>query len=281
MVQGDTSSALGGALAAFDAGVPVAHVEAGLRSHDPRQPWPEEEYRRRIDARSELLFAPTPLAAANLREERVPGEIHITGNSGIDALVRTLSALPDAPPRSRGRFRILATCHRRENWGSGVKAVAWALAELATDPQVEIEIVLHPNEALAGNFAKMLKDRERVTLSPPCSHRELVQKMRDCDLILSDSGGMQEEAPAIGVPLLVLRDKTERPEAVATGNMRLVGCRTDPIVAAVRGLIDNPASHAAMSRRNFPYGDGKAGPRIAAIIERWVMERRVPQRRVV
>ncbi len=270
IVQGDTSSALGATLAAVTAGVPVAHVEAGLRTHDPTQPWPEEEYRRRIDAESALLFAPTDLAARNLRNENVRGAVHVTGNSGIDALVRVENMLPPPSVRERAGFNLLVTCHRRENWGAGFASVAEALVTLAKEPAIAIDLVLHPNANLATTMIERLRAEGRIRIHPPCNHADLVGRMRDCDLLLSDSGGIQEEAPALGVPLLVLREKTERPEGVATGNMRLVGCRTGAIVAAVRELLTDPVALADMARRNLPYGDGFAAPRIAAIIETWL-----------
>lgn len=269
IVQGDTSSALGGALAGFAAGVPVAHVEAGLRSHDPSMPWPEEEYRIAIDRGAALLFAPTELAAANLRAEGVPGSIFVTGNSGIDALLKVESELPPPPLRDSGVPRLLVTCHRRENWGDGFDAIAAALVQLAENGSCSIDVLLHPNRHVSERMEQRLGARANIALVPPCGHRELIERMRACDLMLSDSGGVQEEAPALGVPLLILRDKTERPEAIATGNMRLVGTDTVRIVATVSTLIADHAQLVAMTSRCFPYGDGNAGPRIAEAIHQW------------
>jgi UDP-N-acetylglucosamine 2-epimerase (non-hydrolysing) len=269
IVQGDTSSAFGAALAAFAAGVPVAHVEAGLRTHDPAMPWPEEEFRTAIDARAELLFAPTELSAKNLADERVPGEIHVTGNTGVDALLRVEPSLPARPSRGRQR-RLLVTCHRRESWGDGLRSIASALIELAEDPAVQVEVVLPPNMHVAATMRALLAGIINIGLVAPCSHPELLRRMRDSDLVLSDSGGMQEEAPALGVPLLVLREKTERPEGIATGNMKLVGTRSEAIVIETRRLLTDKAALAAMAHRAFPYGDGKAAPRIAKVIEDWL-----------
>ncbi|HEX6741112.1 MAG TPA: UDP-N-acetylglucosamine 2-epimerase (non-hydrolyzing) [Sphingomicrobium sp.] len=274
VVQGDTSSALGGARAAVAAGVPLAHVEAGLRTRDRALPWPEEEYRTEIDAGAELLFAPTDLAAFNLACERVRGRVHITGNTGIDALLALLDALPAAPTRDRAMPAILVTCHRRESWGEGLANVASAVRELATEGVATFDIIVPPNAHVAATLRQLLDGCPKVALSDPCSHRDLVRRMRAADLILSDSGGMQEEAPALGVPLLVLRAKTERPEGVATGNMRLVGTVSERIVAETRQLLSDPAAYAAMARPAFPYGDGRAAPRIAAIIAQWLDERR-------
>jgi UDP-N-acetylglucosamine 2-epimerase (non-hydrolysing) len=277
VVQGDTSSALGGALAGFVARVPVAHVEAGLRTHDPSLPWPEEEYRTAIDADADLLFAPTELAAANLRAEGVPGEVHVTGNSGIDALLQAVSRLP---PRSLGDSalrRLLVTCHRRESWEEGLASIAGALAELA-GPNVHIDFVLHPNPHVAANMRRLLGRVASVRLQDPCGHQELLRLMRAADLVLSDSGGIQEEAPALGVPLLVLREKTERPEGVAVGNSRLVGTDRDRIVSEVRRLLVDPAALAAMSFPAFPFGDGRAAARIAYGIMSWLQQRSLTRR---
>jgi UDP-N-acetylglucosamine 2-epimerase (non-hydrolysing) len=269
VVQGDTSSALGAALAGFTAGVPVAHVEAGLRTHDPLLPWPEEEYRTAIDEQADLLFAPTAIAATNLLNEKVTGEIHVTGNTGIDALLAAEAKLPPPGVRERGVSRVLVTCHRRESWGDGLKSIAAALVELARDG-VQVDVVLHPNAHVAQSLTELLGRASGIALIGPCSHRELLARMRDSDLVLSDSGGIQEEAPTLGAALLVLRDKTERPEGLASGNMRLVGTQTGPIVQAARLLLREPLERAVMTHRTYPYGDGHAAPRIAAIIERWL-----------
>jgi UDP-N-acetylglucosamine 2-epimerase (non-hydrolysing) len=273
IVQGDTSSALGAALAAFIATVPVAHVEAGLRTHDPAMPWPEEEYRTAIDAQADLLFAPTPLAAENLRHEGVGGAIFVTGNTGIDALLTTAASLPPPALRDRAVPRLLVTCHRRENWTGGLNSVAAALRRLADEGAARIEVVLHPNPYVSRRIEQLLGGCPGITLLPPCSHHRLASRMRDCDLMLSDSGGVQEEAPALGVPLLVLRDKTERPEALWTGNMRLVGTDTAQILDAVRRLLRDPIALSAMAEPRLPYGDGRAGQRIAALVGQWLADR--------
>ena len=270
IVQGDTSSALGGAVAGFDARTPVAHVEAGLRSHDPRLPWPEEAYRTAIDARADLLFAPTRLAALNLRREGVPGEIHVTGNTAIDALLNVLRTLPPPVVRDGGEPRLLVTCHRRESWESGLSSVARAVTRIAASGLARIDVLLHPNPHVSRAMRQMVVPGEGLRLIEPCSHAELVERMRDCDIVLSDSGGVQEEAPALGVPLLILRDKTERPEAIACGNARLVGTHEERIVQEVGGLLADPIARAGMSRRVFPFGDGSAARSIAGIIERWL-----------
>jgi len=270
IVQGDTSSALGAALAGFTAGVPVAHVEAGLRTGDPALPWPEEEYRTAIDAGADLLFAPTETAAANLRAEQVQGAIHVTGNTGIDALLEIESALPPPISPAERPKTILVTCHRRESWGDGLTSIASALADLGAVADVRIDFILHPNPHVRERMAELLDGQRHVTLIEPCRHPELIVRMRVAHLILSDSGGIQEEAPALGVPLLVLREKTERPEGIACGNARLVGTSAEAIATAARRILADPAEHARMARRSFPYGDGRAAPRIAAVIEDWL-----------
>jgi UDP-N-acetylglucosamine 2-epimerase (non-hydrolysing) len=257
-------------VAAFRAGVPVAHVEAGLRSHDRALPWPEEEYRTAIDAGGTLLFAPTALAAANLRDERVRGAVLITGNTGIDAVLRVSADLPSVALRESGAPRILVTCHRRESWARGLSSVAMALRQLAQSGTAAIDVVLHPNPHVSSTLERLLGDCPGVTLVAPCGQRELLGRMRDCDLMLSDSGGVQEEAPALRVPLVVLRDKTERPEGIWSGNTQLVGTSTRQIVDAVEGLLREPAKLAAMARPSLPYGDGLSGQRIAGIIDQWL-----------
>lgn len=270
IVQGDTSSALGAALAGFATGVPVAHVEAGLRTYDPQRPWPEEEFRCAIDARAMLLFAPTAVSEANLASERVEGAVHVTGNSGIDALLETVAQLPPEQLREAGHKRLLMTCHRRESWGAGLTEIGNAVAAIAEREDVRIDVVLHPNPGVAQPLRRQLGHLPNVALIAPLSHQALIELMRGCDLILSDSGGIQEEAPALGVPLLVLRDKTERPEAITSGNARLVGVTADQIVAEVCRLLDDPAAWSAMAHRSYPFGDGRSAPRIARIIDRWL-----------
>ncbi|HEU5481863.1 MAG TPA: UDP-N-acetylglucosamine 2-epimerase, partial [Sphingomicrobium sp.] len=172
VVQGDTSTALGGALAAKMAGIPLAHVEAGLRSHDRRRPWPEEEFRVAIDSQAELLFAPTELSAANLRRERVAGSVHVTGNTGIDAVLAVQRALP--PLSVRDGPRLLVTCHRRENWGDGVGCVAAALKTVAAQAIARIDVLLHPNPAQAGRVGELLRGCDAIALRQPASHSETV-----------------------------------------------------------------------------------------------------------
>jgi UDP-N-acetylglucosamine 2-epimerase (non-hydrolysing) len=267
IVQGDTSSAYGGALAADALNIPLAHVEAGLRTHDLLQPWPEEEFRIAIDARADLLFAVTEQSAANLKAEGCRGEIHVTGNTGIDAVLAAAEPAIKSPEP-----RLLVTCHRRESWGEGLKSIAAALRMLAAD--ITVDFILHPNPNVADAMRGELSGVAGVRLNAPLSHTKLLAMMQSATLTLTDSGGMQEEAATLGAPLLVLRDKTERPEAIATGNMILVGTATARIVQEVRRLLADPAALAAMGRPAFPYGDGRSSPRIAAIIADWLGQRK-------
>ena len=269
VVQGDTSSAYGGALGAARAGIPVAHVEAGLRSHDRRNPWPEEDFRIAIDRLARLLFAPTRLNAANLRREGSTGAIHVTGNTGIDALFERMPLLR-ATPETRGKRRLLVTCHRRESWGDGLGEIAACLVTLARRGDVAIDMVLHPNPRVADQMGSLLGSQPNIALLDPCGHIEMLRRMQTRDLILSDSGGMQEEAPALGVPLLILRDRTERPEDIASGNAFLVGRRPERIMSTVEMLFGNERALRSMRRPSLPYGDGRASERIAAIIESWL-----------
>ena len=281
-VQGDTSSALGGARAARDRGLGLAHVEAGLRSFDPTSPWPEEPFRVEIDRLSDLLFAPTAGAAANLYRERCDGSLHVTGNSGIDALLTQLAHMPAYRRRAarRGRLNLLVTCHRRENWGIGLASLALALITLARRGDAAVDVVLHPNPQVAGAMFALLSGEPRVRLIAPLGYRPMIDAMRRADLVLSDSGGVQEECPALGVPLLVLRRTTERPECVEAGNALLVGTGTQDVIDAVARLVDDRAALAAMARPRFPFGDGRAAPRIAALALAW-LENRADDRRSV
>jgi UDP-N-acetylglucosamine 2-epimerase (non-hydrolysing) len=268
LVQGDTTTAWAAALAAHAAGVPVGHVEAGLRSHDPLLPWPEERNRVEIDAISTLLFAPTEQSRANLlAEPAVTGRIHVTGNSGIDAL-RWMHARTDVLP-TPGERLILVTCHRRENIGAPIARVAAALAVLAERTDVRIVLPMHDNPSVRAGIVAALGGVAGVELIEPLPYPEMVALLARAHIVLSDSGGLQEEAPALGVPLLVLRDNTERPEALASGNITLVGTDPAAIVAAATRLLDDPEAHAAMAIPHFPYGEGRAAECMLDAIEDW------------
>lgn len=272
LVHGDTTTALAGAFAARDCGIPIGHVEAGLRSHDFRQPWPEEGNRVAIDAMASLLFAPTEAAAANLRADwRVKGAIHVTGNTGIDALFDARGTAPATQPPGPGdgRRTILVTCHRKENQGAPTRAVCAALKHLAATLPVDIVVPLHPNRHVRRELEGLLSDRPFISLVEPLDYSEMVRLIESAWLILTDSGGLQEEGPALGTPVLVLRDVTERGEALASGSIELIGTDEDRIVAAVTALFDDEARYATMSRPVLPFGDGRAAPRIVRAIECW------------
>ncbi len=266
IVQGDTSSALGAMLAASAAEVAIGHVEAGLRSHDRQRPWPEEEFRAEIDRNAQLLFAPTELSAANLRRERVGGSIHVTGNSGIDAVLRVPRGRRLEPPGPTPK--LLVTCHRRESWGIGLAGIAGALRSIAEQGIASIDLLLHPNPATAAHVRALLIGCEGVTLRPPLGHQATIAAMLAADCVLSDSGGIQEECAALGIPLLVLRERTERPEAIASGRMVLVGTDPERIVDAVQRLGADCRRRSPGT--NQPYGDGTASERIAAIVGEWL-----------
>lgn len=277
LVQGDTSSAVAGACAAHGCGIPLGHVEAGLRSFDLRQPHPEEGHRIVIDRLSHLLFAPSEAAAENLRRDsRARGRIWVTGNTGIDALLTLRARLGPPRPAADGRRPILVTCHRRENQGERVGSLGEALKRLVLELPVRIVLPLHPNRHVRRALEQALGGIAHVELTEPLDHEAMVRRMDESWLILSDSGGLQEEAPALGRPLLVLREVTERPEALATGNVELVGTDPERIVAAVAGLLADKRKYERMSRPAFPFGDGRASERIVEAIESWLEERSGP-----
>jgi UDP-N-acetylglucosamine 2-epimerase (non-hydrolysing) len=270
LVQGDTNSAYAGAIAADRLGVPVGHVEAGLRSYDFGHPWPEERNRVMIDRLATLLFAPTPEAAANLdADEAVAGRIVVTGNTGIDALLAIRAGLPAPLRDSRGEAMILLTCHRRESIGTGIAAICDAALRLADRGDVRLLCPVHPNPAIGDTVRAKLGAHPAISLLGALSYRDLVAAMTSARLILTDSGGIQEEAPALGIPVLVLRNVTERPEGLATGNLALVGTDPDRIVAAASRLLDDPTEHATMAQPAFPFGNGTASVKILDAIEQY------------
>ena len=276
IVQGDTATALCATLAAYHRRIPVAHVEAGLRSHDIYQPWPEEVNRKLIGGVADLHFAPTESAAAALRSENVPDErIHLVGNTVIDALLWVRDRNRAAPPagplaalaeRFAGRRIVAVTSHRRENLGAGLSEIAGALAEIAARGDVGIVFPLHPNPAVRAVFEPRLGHLPSVALIEPLDYPQFVGLLDLCTLVLTDSGGVQEEAPALGKPVLVMRETTERPEGIAAGTARLVGTDRVRIVAGTNALLDDPDAYAAMARAHQPFGDGLAAQRISAVL---------------
>lgn len=279
VVQGDTTTTLAGALAAYYLRVPVAHVEAGLRTGDKHRPFPEEINRRLTTHLADWHFAPTPWARDNLLREAVPAErIFVTGNTGIDALLSIAGRLESGHMKARlpaalapaldGRRIVLVTGHRRESFGTGFENICRALRVIAErHPDVAIVYPVHLNPNVHGPVYRYLGTVRNVYLTEPLEYVPFVAVMRRAHVIVTDSGGVQEEAPSLGKPVLVMREKTERPEGVDAGVARLVGADADRIVAAVEELIGDERAYAAMSRRQNPYGDGQAAPRIAAILD--------------
>jgi UDP-N-acetylglucosamine 2-epimerase (non-hydrolysing) len=277
IVQGDTATAMVGALAAYYRKIPVSHVEAGLRSGDIYQPWPEEVNRRIVAPIADQHFAPTETAARALRHENIaPATIHVTGNTVIDALLATRDRIAAEPAlaagldgiaaRFAGKRMILVTTHRRENFGGGMAAIADALSRIAARPDVAILFPVHPNPNVVSVMDAALARHDNIARIEPLDYPHFIRALEHAHLVLSDSGGVQEEAPALGKPVLVMRETTERPEGVAAGTARLVGTDADRIVDETGRLLDDPAAYAAMARAHNPFGDGHAAQRIAAIV---------------
>jgi len=273
LVQGDTTSVMIAALVAFYRGIPLGHVEAGLRTHDLKRPFPEELNRVVAGLVADLHFAPTAGAQANLlREGKKPSSVHVTGNTVIDALLGVAKLdFPCAFPTRAGRRLVLVTAHRRENFGAPIREICAAIRELH-DRFADLEFVypVHPNPNIHVPVHQILGDMERVFLVPPVDYQTLVMLMKRSTFILTDSGGIQEEAPALGRPVLVLRDETERPEAVEAGVARLVGTQRSRILEEAVKLLTDQDEYSAMSRGISPYGDGKAAERIIALCKEFL-----------
>ncbi len=277
LVHGDTLTTMMATLSAYWRKIPVGHVEAGLRSGDIYAPWPEEVNRKVTGTIADLHFAPTTEAAAALTAENVPSAaIDITGNTVIDALMATLAQVQARPALAAGldalasRFagkRIIAvTAHRRENFGDGMAQIAAALARIAEREDVAIIFPVHPNPAVRPVMEQRLGALPNVALIEPLDYPHFVRLMAMADIMLTDSGGVQEEAPSLGKPVLVMRETTERPEGVAAGTARLVGTDTQRIVTEIFTLLDDSKAYAAMAQAHNPFGDGMAAERIARII---------------
>lgn len=274
VVQGDTTTTMCGALAAFYQRVPVAHVEAGLRTGDLRQPFPEELNRVVTGRVAAVHLAPTAKAAANLEREGVARDsICVTGNSGIDALLYVRDGLESAAIRGRewkelnpAKKLLVLTAHRRESFGAGFDGVCRAVERLAARPDVEIAFPVHPNPNVRAAFGERLSPLANVHLLDPLDYVPFVDLMRRSYLLITDSGGVQEEGPSLGKPILVLREKTERPEAVEAGTVRLVGCDPVRIVYEAEVLLDDAVEYQRRSHAHNPYGDGHASERICNAI---------------
>lgn len=283
IVQGDTTSTFCGALAAFYAGIPVGHVEAGLRTHDMRQPFPEEMNRVLTGRLAELHFAPTRQSADHLLNEGVPeNRISITGNTGIDAVLyiaRKLDSgeLEPAVPLDLPRHRkvIAVTAHRRESFGPGFVNICEALLDLAARPDVHLVYPVHPNPNVQQPVRRHLGGHPNISLIEPLDYVSFVSLMQRARFLLTDSGGVQEEGPSLGKPVLVMRDKTERPEAVQAGTARLTGTDRQRITSEAAQLLDDEIEYARRSKIHNPYGDGHASHRIGEAIRSW-FERSAP-----
>jgi UDP-N-acetylglucosamine 2-epimerase len=280
LVQGDTTTTLAAAIAGFYAKLPIGHVEAGLRTGNPYSPWPEEVNRRLTTHIADLHFPPTRQARSNLLREGIdPGQIVVTGNTVIDALFDALSILDSDPASAAAiermlpkfdpaRRLILVTGHRRENFDGGLERVAQGLLQLAKRPDVEIVYPVHLNPNVRRVAEGMLGSNKAIHLIPPLDYLPFVYLMRSANLIITDSGGVQEEAPSLGKPVLVTRDTTERPEAVEAGTVELVGTDTDLLVARACRLLDDRAAYEKFGLAQNPYGDGRAAARIVEVLLR-------------
>jgi UDP-N-acetylglucosamine 2-epimerase (non-hydrolysing) len=278
LVHGDTTTALAAALAAFYGRVKIGHVEAGLRTHDFSQPYPEEMNRAVVDRIADLHFAPTASARDNLLRENVDAaRIKVTGNTVIDALLHVRDRLhrepafaanvaSQMPAIPEGKRIIVVTGHRRENFGSGLEAICRALARIAQRHDVDIIYPVHLNPNVREPVQRLLGGKDNIHLWEPVDYAPFVHLMERSHIVLSDSGGIQEEAPSLGKPVLVMRNKTERPEAVAAGTVKLVGSSEATICAEVDRLLDSPEHYAAFARAHNPYGDGQASKRIVAYL---------------
>ena len=274
LVHGDTSTTFAGALAAFYHRVPVGHVEAGLRTYDKYSPFPEEMNRRMVSAIADLHFCPTPSNRDNLAREGIEQGVFLTGNTVIDALQTTVvkdfhfseGVLNDLDYVNRKV--ILVTCHRRENYGTPMAHIMTALRRVADAfPDVELVYPVHLSPVVQEAAHQYLDGHPRIHLIAPLAVDEMHNLMARCHLVMTDSGGLQEEAPALGKPVLVLRRETERPEAVAAGTVQLAGTEEEPIFQMASRLLTDPAAYAAMAHAANPYGDGRACGRIADAIE--------------
>ena len=285
VVQGDTTSAFVGGLCAFYHQIPVAHVEAGLRSHDRYSPFPEELNRTMLSRLANWHFAPTDFSASLLRAENIPDDsIFVSGNTVVDALQWMIqhskaSTLPGSVPND-ARSLILVTCHRRENIGTPMRAVALAIKHLAeNNAGIHFLFPLHPNPSVRENVKPLLENRAGITLCEPLNHDEFLNALRQSRFVLSDSGGVQEEATALGKPVLVLRRETERPEGVMAGTLRLIGTDVQDIIRETENLLTNPAAYDAMTKGSSVFGDGHAAEHITRILEEKLVASATPCRR--
>lgn len=278
LVHGDTTTSFSASLAAYYEKIPVGHVEAGLRTGNIYSPWPEEMNRRLTGAISAIHFSPTEKARQNLLKEGVPtSRIHVTGNTVIDALLQVAKRIDSAPDLKQtlgkqfpfldpDKKLVLVTGHRRENFGAGFKNMCQALKTLAKRPDIQIVYPVHLNPNVVQPVRNILSECPRVHLIPPLDYLPFIYLMIHSYLIITDSGGVQEEAPSLGKPVLVMRDTTERPEAVDAGTIKLVGTDMSEIVRQASHLLDDLAAYQSMAMAHNPYGDGKSAQRIVEIL---------------
>jgi UDP-N-acetylglucosamine 2-epimerase (non-hydrolysing) len=270
LVHGDTTTTMAASLAAFYAKIPVGHVEAGLRTGDKYAPWPEEMNRKLAGSIADIHFAPTESARQNLLKENIADNtIHVTGNTVIDALLDVAERSESAAKQFKlddSKKIILVTGHRRENFGAGFENICNALLRLAVRGDVQIVYPVHLNPNVQEPVKRLLGNHPSIQLIEPCDYLPFVYLMKRSHIILTDSGGIQEEAPSLGKPVLVMRDVTERPEAVAAGTVKLVGTDEARIVATATELLDDEKVYNAMAKATNPYGDGKAAARIAKVL---------------
>jgi UDP-N-acetylglucosamine 2-epimerase (non-hydrolysing) len=276
LVQGDTTTVMSGALAAHYHKIPVGHVEAGLRTNDRYNPFPEEMARRLTTRLASIHFAPTQRAVDNLKHEGITENVHLTGNTVIDALFETIEKLNGHPIDQKfygnadfDKYKVLlVTAHRRENWGDNMSQIARALRQIADEfPDVQVLYPIHKNPVVRESIEPVFAGHERLVLVEPLDYVPFVQAMRRCHFVLTDSGGIQEEAPSLGKPVLVMRDNTERPEAAEAGAAKLVGSTQAGIVDAARSLLKDDKLYNRMSGVMNPFGDGKAAKRIIQAME--------------
>lgn len=270
LAQGDTTTVMVAALASFYLGIPFGHVEAGLRTGDMRRPFPEEMNRVLAGRLAQWHFAPTESSRANLLREGTPdAQIHVTGNTVIDAL-HTVAARTPASEARPGRRLVLVTAHRRESFGDPLVEALRAIRELVErNPDVDVLYPVHRNPNVVGPVEQILGDHPRIRLTEPLDYVPFVAAMKSAHLILTDSGGVQEEAPALGKPVLVMRAETERPEAVAAGVVKLVGTDGARILAEAQRLLDDEAAYREMAKGVSPYGDGHAAGRIVDVLRQY------------
>ncbi|HMW90270.1 MAG TPA: UDP-N-acetylglucosamine 2-epimerase (non-hydrolyzing) [Candidatus Obscuribacter sp.] len=279
LVQGDTVTVMAASLAAFYHKIPVGHVEAGLRTNDRYNPFPEEMSRRQTGRIATMHFAPTDLAVKNLAAEGITENVFMTGNTVIDALLDTAGRLSEETIDKQlfgaadfDRYKVLlVTAHRRENWGQGMDEIALALRHIAEEfPDVQVLYPIHRNPVVRQSIEPVFAGHDRLLLVEPLDYVPFVYAMRRCHFILTDSGGVQEEAPALGKPVLVMRTNTERPEAVSAGAAQLVGVSQETICDGARQLMTSPQRYKAMSSAVNPFGDGQAAKRIVQEVEKFL-----------